>query len=105
MALFARAGEGDPYQGLHRAECGAGRILWPGKLVCAVGAQRRCAGFNAFVHGYRVGGAGDYADMPSGVLEAQPLVPDEADEGEAFAPLALGTKMIAKAPDIERLLL
>lgn len=24
----------------------------------------RCAGFNAFVHGYGVGGAGGHADMP-----------------------------------------
>lgn len=105
MALLAGTGEGDPYQGLHRAECGAGRVLRLGKLVCAIGEQRRCVGFNAFVHGYGVGGAGDHADMPSRVPEAQSLISDEADESEAFAPLALGTKVIAKAPDIGRLLL
>lgn len=41
--------------------------------------------------------------MPRCVSEAQPLVSDEADESEAFAPLALGTKVIAKAPEIGRL--
>ena len=81
------------------------RILRLGKLVCAVGEQRRCAGFNAFVHGYGVGGAGGHADMPRSVPEAQPLVSDEADESEAFAPLALGKKVIMKAPDFGRLLL
>ena len=40
-----------------------------------------------------VGGAGDHADMPRRVSEAQPLVSDEADESEAFAPLALGKKI------------
>ena len=103
MALLAGTGEGDSDQGLHRAERGTGRILRLGKLVCAIGEQRRCAGFNAFVHGYSIGGAGDHADMPCRVPEAQPLVSDEADEGEAFAPLALGKKVIAKAPDFGRL--
>lgn len=93
MALLAGTGEGDSDQGLHRAERGAGRILRLGKLVCTVGEQRRCAGLNAFVHGYGVGGAGDHADMPCRVPEAQPIVSDEADEGEAFAPLALGKKI------------
>ena len=31
--------------------------------------------------------------MPRCVSEAQPLVSDEADESEAFAPLALGKKI------------
>lgn len=93
MALLAGTGEGDSDQGLHRAKRGTGRILRLGKLVCAIGEQRRCAGFNAFVHGYGIGGAGDHADMPCRVPEAQPLVSDEADEGEAFAPLALGKKI------------
>lgn len=93
MALLAGTGEGDSYQGLHRAERGADRVLRLGKLVCAVGEQRRCVGFNAFVHGYGVGGAGGHADMPRRVPEAQPLVSDEADESEAFAPLALGEKI------------
>ena len=105
MALLAGTGEGDSYQGLHRAERGVGRVLRLGKLVCAVGEQRRCVGFNAFVHGYGVGSAGDHADMPRRVPEAQPLVSDEADESEAFAPLALGKKIDREGPDIERLLL
>ena len=103
MALFARASERDSHQGFHRVERGAGCVFRLGKLVCAVGEQCRCAGFNAFVHGYGVGGAGDHADMPRRVPEAQPLVSDEADESEAFAPLALGKKVIAKAPDFGRL--
>ena len=41
--------------------------------------------------------------MPRRVPEAQPLVSDETDESEAFAPLALGKKVIAKAPDFGRL--
>ena len=89
MALFAGAGERDPYQSFHHVERGAGRVLRPGKFICAVGGQRRCVGFNALVHGHGVGGAWDHADMPSRVPETQPLVSDEADEGEAFATLAL----------------
>ena len=93
MALFAGTGEGDPYQGLHCAECSVGCVFRLGESVCVVGEQQRCAGFDAFVHGYGVGGFGNHADMPSRVPEAQPLVSDEADEGEAFATLALGKKI------------
>ena len=93
MAIFAGTGEGDSYQSLHRVERGADGVLRLGKPICAVGEQRRCAGFNALVHGHGVGGAGNHADMPSRVLEAQPLVSDEADESEAFASLALGKKI------------
>ena len=93
MALFAGTGEGDPYQGLHRVERGADGVLRLSKPICAVREQRRCAGFDALVHGYGIGGAGNHADMPSRVSEAQPLVSDETDESEAFASLALGKKI------------
>ena len=89
MALFACAGEGDSYQGFHRAECGVGCVFRLSKPICVVGEQRRCVGFDALVHGHGVGGFGNHADMPSRVPEAQPLVSDEADESEAFASLAL----------------
>lgn len=107
MALFACAGEGDSYQGLHRAECGVGCVFRLGKLICVVGEQRRCAGFNALVHGHGVGCFGNHADMPSRVPEAQPLVSDEADESEAFASLALalGKKIDCEGARFGRLLL